>query len=180
MAGYFPKDDTFENRYCSKNAPEKPAKYYDFTAWRCERGAELVFGGPIQFHNFRLLDNEKSGAEFIEVYGGGGENGTGVFGGLVVGHSEISADDEDEHYCTKNGIKGPGMFESSVQGVDFFNFDKTGDGGCYALGVCGRCVPRAASFPVFSKELSFTNSPNKVNYFCQFSIRKSGHFDPHD
>ena len=48
MAGYFPMDGTPEDGYCN-GQNMVPAVYERLTAWKCERGAELVFGGPIQF-----------------------------------------------------------------------------------------------------------------------------------
>lgn len=48
------------------------ARWENFTAWRCERGAEVGTGGALQFHNFVVLDNEKAGLEMIQVKGGFG------------------------------------------------------------------------------------------------------------
>ncbi len=160
MSGWFPKDGTPENRYCDSGAADKPAVFENFKAWRCERGAELVFGGPIQFHNFMLLDNEKAGHDLVEV-DGGYVDGCGAWGGIVVGHSDISADhDEDPSYCTGQGYIGPKLWSSTVKDVEFYNFDKDS---CYALGTCSQCTGDTSSPAIEVSGLSFTDSPNKVS-----------------
>lgn len=50
------------------------ARWHDFTAWYCDRGAEVVFGTNLQFHNFVMLDNEHAGMEMVKVDGGYGED----------------------------------------------------------------------------------------------------------
>ena len=127
--------------------------------WRCERGAEVVFSGPVQFKDFAMLDNEKAGMEFVEVDGAYGEGGPGSFGGIVVGHSEISADDEDPDYCTHEGFIGPKLWISTVNGTEFYNFDRPT---CYALGTCSQCTALTTPFAVLVENVSFTNSSNKV------------------
>ena len=49
------------------------AKWQDFTAWHCDRGAEVVFGTNLQFHNFVMLDNEHAGMEMVKMSGKFGE-----------------------------------------------------------------------------------------------------------
>lgn len=54
------------------------AVWNDFTVWRCDRGAEIVLGGALQFHNFVALDNGHAGLEMVKVKGGFGmDNGPG-------------------------------------------------------------------------------------------------------
>ena len=72
MDGMFPKDST-----CGGN--HLVAQWDDFTVWHCERGAEVVFGGALQFHNMVALDNEKSGFEMVKVSGDFGDDGPGMF-----------------------------------------------------------------------------------------------------
>lgn len=50
------------------------AKWYSLTVWRCDRGAEVVFGGQLQFHDFISLDNQHAGMEMVKVSGGYGED----------------------------------------------------------------------------------------------------------
>lgn len=46
------------------------AKWEYFTSWHCERGAEIVFGTNLQFHNFVALNNERAGLEMVKMKGG--------------------------------------------------------------------------------------------------------------
>ena len=135
------------------------AVFESLTAWRCERGAEVVIGGNIQFKDFVVLDNEKAGIEIIEAEGGYGIGGPGVYGGLVIGHSEITANDTD--YCTALGISGPSKWSSTVNTTEFYNFDRPG---CYALGACSQCPSLTAPFAVLVENLLFTNTTNKVKF----------------
>ena len=131
--------------------------------WRTERGAEVVFSGPVQFKDFIMLDNEKAGLEFVEVDGGYGTEGPGSFGGIVVGHSQISSEhDEDPEYCTHEGFIGPKLWISTINGTEFYNFDREG---CYALGTCSQCTALTTPFAVLVENVKFTNSDNKVNSY---------------
>ena len=113
------------------------AKLMDFTAWNCERGAEIVFGGQIQFVNFTMLDNEKSGLDFVEVKGPLGDcnEGPGAVDSLVVGHSAITADLSDD-LCTHAGYFGPKLYGATLCNTHFANFDREG---CAALSMCSQC-----------------------------------------
>lgn len=46
------------------------AKWEDFTVWHCDRGAEVVFGSNLQFHNFVALNNKMAGIEMVKMEGG--------------------------------------------------------------------------------------------------------------
>ena len=88
MDGYFPKDGDASNGYCN-GVNDVPAVFERLKVWRTERGAEVVFSGPVQFKDFIMLDNEKAGLEFVEVDGGYGTDGPGSFGGIVVGEGVL-------------------------------------------------------------------------------------------
>ena len=136
---------------------------YRLKVWRTERGAEVVFSGPVQFKDFIMLDNEKAGLEFVEVDGGYGTEGPGSFGGIVVGHSQISSEhNEDPEYCTHEGFIGPKLWISTINGTEFYNFDREG---CYALGTCSQCTALTTPFAVLVENVKFTNSDNKVNSY---------------
>ena len=156
--GYFPKDGDAAHGYCN-GQNHVQAVFERLTAWRCERGAEVVIGGNIQFKDFIMLDNEKAGMEMVEADGGYGIDGPGAYGGIVVGHSEITANEPG--FCTSQGIVGPNKWSCTVNATQFYNFDRPG---CYALGTCSQCAFLVAPFAVLVENLSFTNSTNKVTW----------------
>ena len=57
MDGYFPQNDSGPTL----------ATFIGFNAWNNERGAEVVFGGCIQFVNFVVFNNQITGIEFVDV-----------------------------------------------------------------------------------------------------------------
>jgi len=46
---------------CSQRQKNIPAVFNSLTAWHCEKGAEFVNGGDLQFNHFLLANNEKAG-----------------------------------------------------------------------------------------------------------------------
>ena len=163
--GWRPMDGTRENGWCD-GENYITATLGDFTAWNNEIGVEIVEGGAIRFENMTLLDNEKSGVELIHPIGvtrqNGEEYGAPTFkNGVVIGHSDVTKDWENgDTFCTKTGVKG-GWWGNDVENVDFFNFDRPT---CAALGSCARCKPKWASGKTMTSGLSFTDSPNKINW----------------
>ena len=108
-----------------------------------------------------MLDNEKAGLEFVEVDGGYGADGPGSFGGIIVGHSQISEEhNEDPEYCTHEGYIGPKLWVSTVNGTEFYNFDRPS---CYALATCSQCTVKTTPFAVLVENVTFANTTNKVN-----------------
>ncbi|XP_047483519.1 fibrocystin-L-like isoform X2 [Penaeus chinensis] len=150
--GYFPKTDK-----CGHE--DTVARWENFTAWRCERGAEVGTGGALQFHNFVVLDNEKAGLEMIQVKGGFGmDDGPGVFNSLVVGRSALSPGD-----CKRpsSGVVAPEEHVLTVAGTTFVNF---AGGQCVALSGCSQCTNIRAGSSVRVEGLTFINSPNKIRF----------------
>ena len=105
-----------------------------------------------------MLDNEKAGVDFVEVDGIYGDDSrqSGAFGGLIIGHSDIT---EDNETCTHEGFNGPKLWGSTINGTSFYNFDRPS---CFAIATCSQCTALTASFPIVSTNLTFENSPNKV------------------
>ena len=167
MDGWFPSDGTPEGGYCNWNN-EVTATFEDFTAWRCERGAEIVFGGKIKFDNFKCLDNEKAGVDFVEVRGpiGQSADGPAVNNSVIVAHSNITAEhitDGEEENCTHVGVFAPKLYGITVSNTEFYNFDQTHIN-CAAMSLCSQCKPNTAGFPTYTENLKFENSPNKISF----------------
>ncbi|XP_068250285.1 fibrocystin-L-like [Palaemon carinicauda] len=155
MDGYFPKTGT-----CRGN--DLVAQWHDFTVWRCDRGAEVVFGGALQFHGFVTLDNEHAGMEMVKMVGNFGEDdGPGIFNSLVIGHSALSPGGCGDE---TSGIIAPKMKIFSIADTKFVNFDT---GMCSALSGCSQCKFRQGGFSMQTKGLTFENSPNKMRFLWE-------------
>ena len=63
------------------------AVFQTLTAWNCEKGAEAVNSGALQFRNFVLVNNEKAGYEGKLIVNSppqwDDDNGYGVFDSLI-------------------------------------------------------------------------------------------------
>ena len=86
---------------CDSTVPS-PARFYSLTTWRCEKGAEWVACGAIQFIDFVMVNNEVAGMDLKLVQGTpwGEERGAMVKNALIVGHSDI----EDDNFETETAI----------------------------------------------------------------------------
>ncbi|XP_063605340.1 fibrocystin-L-like [Penaeus indicus] len=152
MDGYFPKDNG-----CWGN--NVVAKWDGLTTWRNERGAEIVFGGQLQFHNFVALDNEFSGIEMVKMEGGFGmDNGPGVFNSVIVGHSALTPEGCGD---ATSGIIAPKKAVFSIADTEFYNFDTNK---CTALSGCSQCKVFQGGYQAQVKGLTFVNSPNKLKF----------------
>jgi hypothetical protein len=67
----------------------QPVIFKSLIAWNCEKGAESVNTGAIQFKDFILINNEKAGHE-MKLLGSVPQydevNGPMIDGGMVVAH----------------------------------------------------------------------------------------------
>ena len=83
-----------------------PDDTYGLFTWNCERGAELVTGTSVQFHNFIATDNWKAGISFLETqistFGLG--NTMALVRSIVIGRSMADQELED---CGDIGIETP-------------------------------------------------------------------------
>ncbi|XP_048254094.1 fibrocystin-L-like [Haliotis rufescens] len=157
---YFPKVDGS----CSSSAADVAAKFESFTAWNCEKGAEAVQSGSLQFIDFILVNNKLAGYEgkllghvpqFDEA------NGPMVKGGLIVGHHPDLA---SEHVCTRGGIVLPYNSGLLIRNVSFINFDKSVCSAFSWTRISGTCSDQCGGFLYKSSGLQFTSSPNKASY----------------
>ncbi|CAL1525942.1 unnamed protein product [Lymnaea stagnalis] len=149
---------------CSSSAAHQVAKFYSLTAWNCEKGAEAVNIGAVQFHDFVLVHNEIAGFEsklILETppqYDA--ENGPGIFDSTIVAHY----DDKLKGTGTLGGIVIPYMTGFLVKGVKFYNFNQTGRAAFAWTRIAGVCTHFCGGFTIESEGLTLENSPNKVKY----------------
>ncbi|XP_076030840.1 fibrocystin-L-like [Oratosquilla oratoria] len=133
------------------------AKWHNFTVWKTDRGAEVVIGGALQFHNFVTLDNENAGVEMVEVKGNFGSEGPGLFNSHIVGYSALSP----EGCGAGSGVITPKKTIFSMSNVTFVNFD---NGSCAAISGCSQCKPFNGGYRVLSEGLNFINADQKIKF----------------
>ncbi|CAH1775752.1 unnamed protein product [Owenia fusiformis] len=151
MPGYFPMKGP---ETCRSKIPTT-ARFNTLTAWRCEKGAEVVHGGNIRFVDFILADNEDAGMVWTELFGPWGQDGPGVDGGAIIGHSAIS----DNTECTREGLKTVERDRMSVDGMHFINFDRPS---CAALSGC--CKANKGGFSAQFENIKWSNSQHKARW----------------
>ncbi|XP_068603731.1 PKHD1 like 1, tandem duplicate 1 [Brachionichthys hirsutus] len=157
---YFPMKDGV----CHSKSPE-PAVFSFLTTWNCEKGAEWVNVGAVQFKQFVMLNNEKAGIEAKRlipsaVTGFGLDAGAIVFDSIIVSHvDELGLGEE---HCTSQGVIVPLDDGLSVLNTTFINFNRQK---CSAIGftsIDGICTDRCGGWSSRYGQLKFFNSQNKV------------------
>lgn len=133
------------------------AKFHNFSAYGCKRGAEGVFVTAVQWHDFIAVDNLKAGLSFMETkLKGWGPDSLLIKDSVIVGRSgeiDIEADPE----CV--GLETPwkqGDFQ--VDGLEMHNFE----GSCVAINPCYRSYQNDCSNQGRFQRIGWHNSPNKV------------------
>ncbi|KAK7468036.1 hypothetical protein BaRGS_00036740, partial [Batillaria attramentaria] len=162
---YFPH----QNGACS-GTPTQVAIFKTLTAWNCEKGAETVNTGALQFKDFILVNNEKAGWEgkqlgSVPQYDE--TNGPMVDGGKIVAHLDNKLDQEGNHACTSAGVVLPYQNGLIVRGVQFYNFDRSGCAAFAFTRITGTCSFLCGGFTYITKLLQFENSANKVSFGWQ-------------
>ncbi|XP_076825620.1 fibrocystin-L-like isoform X2 [Clavelina lepadiformis] len=149
---YFP----MKGSSCTSTEPS-PAKFDSLTTWHCEKGAEWVNCGAIQFNNFVMVNNEDTGID-IKLISGTAWGDAKVTNLTVVGHSPQS-----DATSTKTGITlpfAPGLF---VDGAKIFNFD---DGGVALKGttVQGKCVDVCGGFYFWFQRIKYYSVTKRIHW----------------
>lgn len=77
------------------------AKFHSLTSWRCEKGAEWVEGGAIQFIDFKLASHEDSGIDIKLIFGtewSKEDRGAMIKDSLIIGRANFEdASDEGKY-----------------------------------------------------------------------------------
>ncbi|CAL8293184.1 unnamed protein product [Merluccius merluccius] len=149
---------------CGSTTPA-PAVFESLTVWNCEKGAEFVNAGALQFHNFTLYNNEKAGLEgklimpwAVSSFGEAG--GAALSNSLVVGHVDALSSGAGS-YCTHRGVILPFSDGMSVVGTKFVNFNRSP---CAAIGVTsidGKCVEKCGGWAVRFESVEYVDSDRK-------------------
>ncbi|XP_024857831.1 fibrocystin-L isoform X2 [Kryptolebias marmoratus] len=161
------------NGDCRSSIPQ-PAVFWSLTTWNCEKGAEWVNVGAVQFNGFVMVNNEKAGIETKRIFqwavsGFGERGGATVSNSTIVGHvDELGLGGE---YCTRRGVIAPFDDGLSVLNTNFINFDRSN---CSAIGVTsidGTCTDRCGGWAVRFSGIRYMNSPNKAGFRWEHEVQ---------
>nr|XP_048313021.1 fibrocystin-L isoform X3 [Myodes glareolus] len=159
---YFP----MQTGSCTSTVPI-PAIFNSLTVWNCQKGAEWVHGGALQFHNFLTVNNYEAGIETKRILapyvGGWGEtNGAVIKNAKIVGHlDELGM---GSAFCTSKGLVLPFSQGLTVSSVHFMNFDRRD---CVALGITtitGVCNDRCGGWSTKFVDIQYFHTPNKAGF----------------
>ncbi|KAM7317037.1 hypothetical protein ACRRTK_023339 [Alexandromys fortis] len=159
---YFP----MQTGSCTSTVPV-PAVFNSLTVWNCQKGAEWVHGGALQFHNFLTVNNYEAGIETKRILapyvGGWGEtNGAVIKNARIVGHlDELGM---GSAFCTSKGLVLPFSQGLTVSSVHFMNFDRRD---CVALGITsitGVCNDRCGGWSTKFVDIQYFHTPNKAGF----------------
>ena len=151
---YYPMEDGA----CDSTTP-KAAKFGSMFVWNCEKGAEVVNAGSLQFHDMILVNNEKAGFEwkttiFFEAFSK--ENGPLIKNSHFISHSDIISPSKG----TNIGMILPFHTGLILDGVTFHNFDQT-DKTCFGVTIIdGTCNDLCGGWHYHVYAAKFHNSPN--------------------
>ncbi|XP_004431348.1 PREDICTED: fibrocystin-L [Ceratotherium simum simum] len=165
---YFP----MQTGSCASTVPV-PAIFNSLTTWNCQKGAEWVNGGALQFHNFVMVNNYEAGIETKRILapyvGGWGEtNGAVIKNAKIVGHlDELGM---GSAFCTTRGLVLPFSEGLTVSSVHFMNFDRPN---CVALGVTsitGVCNDRCGGWSAKFVDIQYFHTPNKAGFRWEHEV----------
>ncbi|OCT77099.1 hypothetical protein XELAEV_18032294mg, partial [Xenopus laevis] len=151
----------------------QPATFKSLTTWNCQKGAEWVNGGALQFHNFTMVNNQDAGIEtkrvISEHVGGWGEtSGALIKNTKIVGHvDELGL---GSNFCTAKGIVLPFDEGLTVSSVTFMNFDRPR---CASIGVTsipGLCTDSCGGWSAKFDGIQYFNSSNKAGFRWEHEV----------
>ncbi|XP_025757857.1 PKHD1 like 1, tandem duplicate 1 isoform X2 [Oreochromis niloticus] len=162
-----------KNGGCQSSIPE-PAVFRSLTTWNCEKGAEWVNVGAVQFNNFLMVNNEKAGIEAKRIFqwavkGFGEDGGATVSNSTFVGHVDELGLGSD--FCTHRGVILPFDDGMSVINSKFVNFNHSS---CAAVGVTsidGLCVELCGGWAARFSGIQYMNSPNKAGFRWEHEVQ---------
>ena len=151
-----------EGGLCTSTTPT-PARFYNLVAYNCEKGAESVGTGSIQFIDFTLVNNELAGFEIklLEKNAEYTDDGPLLSGGVVA--SGVTGLDNQASTTAKAVILpyGRGLLLKDMTYVNFDSYEQAVYG---VTKIDGQTEDNNGAFYYEMEAHSFVNSPNKVRW----------------
>ncbi|XP_058475058.1 PKHD1 like 1, tandem duplicate 1 [Solea solea] len=158
---------------CGSSTPQ-PAVFDSLTTWNCEKGAEWVDVGALQFNRFIMVNNEKAGIESKRIVswavaGFGEDGGATVSNSTIVGHvDELQL---GSSFCTTKGIILPFDDGMSVINTKFLNFDRSSCAAIAVTTIDGTCLENCGGWAVQFSGIQYFNSPNKAAFRWEHEVQ---------
>lgn len=153
---------------CSTTADHEVAIFKTLTVWNCEKGAEAVNVGALQFHKFIMVHNEKAGYEGKLIKDSpqyDEATSYAVKDSIMVANSPgLTAITGQKNYCTIGGIVlpyGNGMYGINIE---FYNFDRANCNAFTYTKIDGTCSIWCGGYTYRFKQISFNSSPNRGKF----------------
>jgi hypothetical protein len=143
----------------------EPAVFRSLFAWNCDKGAEAVNSGALQFIDFILVQNKLAGYEGKKVLNVPQytDDAPMIKDSLIVGTTSVIPD-STEQGCTKGGIVFPYGSGFRVINVRFVNFNDVSCATFRFTRIDGTCTLFCGGYTYHTESLTFVNSPNKAIY----------------
>uniref|UniRef100_A0A8D0AJK6 PKHD1 like 1 n=1 Tax=Sander lucioperca TaxID=283035 RepID=A0A8D0AJK6_SANLU len=162
-----------KNGGCYSQTPE-PAVFRSLTTWNCEKGAEWVNGGALQFNSFLMVNNEKAGIEAKRIMQWA-VSSFGEKGGATISNSTIVAYVDElglgNDYSTRRGVIAPLDDGLSVLNTKFINFNRSLSAAIGVASIDGTCVDRCGGWAVRFSGIQYFNSPNKAGFRWEHEVQ---------
>ena len=163
------------------------AVFHSLTAWNCEKGAESVNVGAVQFVECVFAHNQKAGYEGKLVKASpqyDDDNSYALKNSIIAAHAPTlyqalsgtsasgrrkrstarGAGGDSNAYYTVGGFVLPYGNGLVVKNVKFYNFNESGSQAFTFAKIDGTCTSDCSGYTYDTKGLEFHNSPNVVRF----------------
>ncbi|XP_041664378.1 fibrocystin-L-like [Cheilinus undulatus] len=158
-----------KNGGCNSKTPE-PAVFNSLTTWNCEKGAEWVNVGAVQFSGFVMVNNEKAGIEGKRIISSKVRDfgNAGVFNSILAGPTWQLGTFETSK---TRGVITPYDDGMLVSNTTFINYDCPS---CSAIGVTtidGTCIDKCGGWSVRFEKIQYYNATNKAGFKWEHEVQ---------